>query len=59
MLREITLKVDDIVKIRTFENATVFYTTDKYYVCIKEQELPTRSDMFVTLKLKDGDKPNG
>lgn len=56
---EVKLKVDDIVKIKKFENAVVFYTEKNYWVCKPTQQMPTRNDLFITLKLKKGGNDYG
>jgi len=52
MLKEITIKCCDITKIKKFNNATVFYTKDTYYVCYTNQKMPEINDIFITLMLK-------
>lgn len=49
---EVKLKVSEIKKIKKFENAVVFYTENQFWVCEKDQKIPTSSDLFITLKLK-------
>ena len=51
-LSEITIKCCDITKIKKFKNATVFYTKKDYWVCIPEQKLPEKDDVFIALILK-------
>lgn len=53
-----TIAAKDIVKVRKFTNeygvvdTVVIYTKEKYYVCVAEQELPSKNDLFITLTLK-------
>lgn len=54
---EVKLKVSEITKIKKFENAVVFYTEKNFWVCEKDQPIPTKDDLFITLKLK-GDSTN-
>ena len=56
---EVKLKVSEITKIKQFENATVFYTEKNFWVCEKDQKIPTSEDLFITLKLKGKGEYNG
>lgn len=49
---EVKLKVSEITKIKKFENAVVFYTEKNFWVCEKDQPIPTKDDLFITLRLK-------
>lgn len=49
---EVIIPVKDITKIKHFDNAVVFYTEKKYWVCIKKQPLPQAGDLFIKLTLK-------
>lgn len=49
---EVKLKVSEIKKIKKFDNAVVFYTENQFWVCDKNQKMPTNNDLFITLKLK-------
>lgn len=52
MLNEVTIPVKDITKIKQFENATIIYTEKTVWVCIPEQVLPNKNDLFIKLTLK-------
>lgn len=56
---EVKLKVSEITKIKKFENAIVFYTEKNFWVCEKDQQIPTKDDLFITLKLKGKSDFNG
>lgn len=56
---EVKLKVSEITKIKKFENAVVFYTEKNFWVCEKDQQIPTKDDLFITLKLKGRSDCNG
>ena len=56
---EVKLKVSEITKIKKFENAVVFYTEKNFWVCEKDQPIPSNNDLFITLKLKGKGDNNG
>ena len=56
---EVKLKVSEITKIKKFENAVVFYTEKNFWVCEKDQPIPSNTDLFITLKLKGKRDYNG
>ena len=41
---EVKLKVSEITKIKKFENAVVFYTEKNFWVCEKDQPMPSNND---------------
>lgn len=49
---KVKIKVDDITKVKEFENKVIIYTSKQYWVCVKEQPMPTKDDVFITLQLK-------
>ena len=49
---EVIIPVKDITKIKHFDNAVVFYTEKKCWVCDKDQQLPKANDVFIKLTLK-------
>lgn len=42
-----------IVKIRKFDNAVVFYEQDTYHVCEPDTELPSKSEGYIEVMLKE------
>jgi hypothetical protein len=59
MLKEFKLRVSEITKIKQFDNSVVFYTANQFWVCEKNQPLPTKNDLFITLQLKGKSDNNG
>ena len=49
---KVKIKVDDIKKVKEFEDKVIIYTSNQYWVCVKEQKMPTKDDVFITLQLK-------
>lgn len=52
-MKEIMIPVKDITKIKQFETATIIYTEKTVWVCIPEQVLPDKNDLFIKLVLKE------
>lgn len=50
-MEEVIVKVSEITKVRKFPNNTVIYTKNTCWVCDKDQRLPNKDDVFITLKL--------
>lgn len=48
----VKLKVSNITKIKEFEDSVVVYTKNEFWVCEKEQKIPTKDDVFISLQLK-------
>lgn len=48
----VKIKVDDITKIKEFEDKVIIYTSNQYWICVKEQKMPSKDDVFITLQLK-------
>ena len=49
---KVKIKVDDIKKVKEFEDKVIIYTSNQYWVCVKQQKMPTKDDVFITLQLK-------
>lgn len=52
-MKTFTIRVSEIKKIGTYENATVVYTEKTAWVCVPTQPLPKADDLFITLQLKE------
>lgn len=55
-MKEVIVKVSKIIKVRKFPDNTVIYTKNTCWVCDKDQRIPTRDDVFITLKLSQKGK---
>lgn len=55
-MKEVIVKVSRITKVRKFPDNTVIYTKNTCWVCDKDQRIPTKDDVFITLKLAQKDK---
>lgn len=53
MLRKIQIKPNIITKIKHFEDSTVIYSKDEFWVCYPNQSLETDKYGLITLQLKD------
>lgn len=47
------IDLSKIVKIRKFDNAVVFYEQDTYHVCEPNTELPSKSEGYIEVTLKE------
>lgn len=50
-MKKVTIPVKDITKIKNFNTATIIYTEKTVWVCVPNQALPKKDDMFITLTL--------
>ena len=55
-MKEVIVKVSKITKVRKFPDNTVIYTKNTCWVCDKDQRIPTKDDVFITLKLSQKGK---
>lgn len=55
-MNEVIIRVNDITKIRRFDDNIVVYTKDKYWVCDSTQRFPNANDVFLTLKLANKER---
>lgn len=51
-MEDVFLKLSDITKIRYKDDVTIFYTADKYYVCIPDTECYKDDIVIVSLASK-------
>lgn len=51
-MEDVFIKLSDITKIRYKDDVTIFYTADKYYVCIPDTECYKDDIVIVSLASK-------